>query len=90
MNGACSMRLSAAALIIVLHDPQAIYDISFQLSFLSVRCRCLVARAIRRALGSKMRSLRRGRALIGQWISDAVLHERGRDRSDDPAGGALL
>jgi competence protein ComEC len=28
--------LAAAALAIVLHDPQAIYDISFQLSFLSV------------------------------------------------------
>ncbi len=32
--------LGAAALSIVLHDPQAIYDISFQLSFLSV---CAVA-----------------------------------------------
>ena len=32
--------LAAAALAIVLHDPQAIYDISFQLSFLSV---CAVA-----------------------------------------------
>lgn len=32
--------LAAAALVIVLHDPQAIYDISFQLSFLSV---CAVA-----------------------------------------------
>ena len=28
--------LAAAALAIVLHDPQAIYDISFQLSFVSV------------------------------------------------------
>jgi competence protein ComEC len=28
--------LAAAALVIVLHDPQVIYDISFQLSFLSV------------------------------------------------------
>ena len=32
--------LAAAALAILLHDPQAIYDISFQLSFLSV---CAVA-----------------------------------------------
>jgi competence protein ComEC len=41
---ACEQRmfhaLGAAAVAIVLHDPQAIYDISFQLSFLSV---CAVA-----------------------------------------------
>ncbi len=32
--------LAAAAMVILLHDPQAIYDISFQLSFLSV---CAIA-----------------------------------------------
>jgi competence protein ComEC len=40
--------LAAAALAIVLHDPQAIYDISFQLSFLSV---CAVAWRLSRSTG---------------------------------------
>jgi competence protein ComEC len=61
--------LAAAALAIVLHDPQAIYDISFQLSFLSVGA---VAWRLSKAVTPEdpappSRSLRAGR-----WIVDAL------------------
>ena len=69
--------LSAAALIIVTHDPQAIYDISFQLSFLSVGA---VAGWLAKTTGSGAQGTGEGdvpplstRAVIGQWISDTVL-----------------
>ncbi|HEU4501628.1 MAG TPA: DNA internalization-related competence protein ComEC/Rec2 [Nitrospira sp.] len=64
--------LSAAALIIVAHDPQAIYDISFQLSFLSVSA---VAWWLAKTQGAEDHNAppRSKRALIGQWISDALL-----------------
>ena len=63
--------LAAAALAIVLHDPQAIYDISFQLSFLSV---CAVAWQLTRSgaaqEGDTPPLSRFSRA--GQWIIDAL------------------
>ena len=64
--------LSAAALIIVAHDPQAIYDISFQLSFLSVSAVAWWL-AKTEGAGDHNESLRSKPALIGRWIGDAVL-----------------
>jgi competence protein ComEC len=63
--------LAAAALAIVVHDPQAIYDISFQLSFLSV---CAVAWQLTRSGAAQEEDApplsRFSRA--GQWIIDAL------------------
>jgi len=64
--------LSAAALIIVAHDPQVIYDISFQLSFLSVSAVAWWLAKIKDA-GNPNAPPPSKRVLIGQWISDAVL-----------------
>jgi competence protein ComEC len=64
--------LSAAALIIVAHDPQAIYDISFQLSFLSVSAVAWWL-AKTEGAGDPNESPRSKPALIGRWIGDAVL-----------------
>ena len=80
--------LSAAALIIVAHDPQAIYDISFQLSFLSVSAVAWWL-AKTKGAGDPNESPRSKPALIGRWIGCGP-HERGRDRGDAPAGGAVL
>lgn len=63
--------LSAAALIIVAHDPQAIYDISFQLSFLSVSAVAWWL-ATTEGAGDPSESPRSKPTLIGQWIGDAV------------------
>ena len=63
--------LGAAALAIVLHDPQAIYDISFQLSFLSV---CAVAWRLSRQTAAPEEDItppsRYTKA--GRWIVEAI------------------
>jgi competence protein ComEC len=72
---ACEQRmfhaLAAAALAIVLLDPQAIYDISFQLSFLSV---CAVAwRLSQPAMAPDEDSEPPSRLVqVGQWGAEAL------------------
>src|SRR6476661_10915201 len=63
--------LAAAALGIVLHDPQVIYDISFQLSFLSV---CAVGWRLAQSTGDQdeedINPSRLSRAR--QWVMEAL------------------
>jgi len=63
--------LAAAAVAIVLHDPQAIYDISFQLSFVSV---CAVAWQLTRAGVATEEDIPPPSRVSGarQWILDAL------------------
>lgn len=64
--------LAVAAVAILLHDPQAIYDISFQLSFLSV---CAIAWWLARPVGPQEEEQEPARSLISkgmQWGRDAM------------------
>lgn len=64
--------LAAAALAIVLHDPQVIYDISFQLSFLSV---CAVGWRLSQAPRVEEEGVERPSRLAraGQWGMEALV-----------------
>ncbi len=64
--------LAAAALTILLHDPQAIYDISFQLSFLSV---CAVAWRLTRSSEDSDRTAQSSSALSRgkEWVREALV-----------------
>ena len=81
--------LAAAALAIVLHDPQVIYDISFQLSFLSV---CAVGWRLAQSTGVQeeedIKPSRLSRAR--QWGMDALAMSALVTRDDDSAGGVLF
>ncbi len=64
--------LALAALAILAHDPQALFDISFQLSFLSV---CAIAAWLSRSIPSADVEPANKASLVGtgiRWIRDAV------------------
>ena len=65
--------IAAAALLIVLHDPRAVFDISFQLSFLSVFTMIQTAEWLRRWNGEPISAERTVASTVVEYGRDAVV-----------------
>ncbi len=63
------LSLACAAILITLHDPRALYDISFQLSYGSVLAIALVLRRPPEESGDGLPPPRRIRERIGDWLT---------------------
>ncbi len=63
------LSLACAALLITLHDPRALYDISFQLSYCSVLAIALAIRRPQEESGEGIPPPRRILGRIGDWLT---------------------
>lgn len=63
------LSLACAALLITLHDPRALYDISFQLSYCSVLAIALVVRGSSDESENGLPPSRRIRERVGAWFT---------------------
>ena len=66
------LSLACAALLIALHDPRALYDISFQLSYCSVLAIALVIRRPQEESGEGLPPPRRILARLKDWLTTYV------------------